>query len=239
MKEQILFLVELQNITAEIHELMLRKVDLPKEINKVEDELGTIEKELEENRQKLETLKAEHKAKETVLKNGIENSKKAKSRLLEVKTNKEYEATLKEIDTINDKNSNIEDEIISMLEEVDRVGTDLKVKESESASRQSARETTLRKIQKEQDSIGSTLEEVLKKKDKVRSRIKVNLLKKFDVIQDRMNGVAVVSVWNEVCSGCHMNVPPQMYNELQRNDGLMVCPHCGRIIYWEDRDIDA
>lgn len=239
MKEQILFLVELQNITAEIHELMLRKVDLPKEINRVEDELVTIEKELEENRQKLETLKAEHKAKETVLKNGIENSKKAKGRLLEVKTNKEYEATLKEIDTINEKNSNIEDEIIHMLEEVDRVGTDLKEKESENASRQSARETNLRKIQEEQESIGSTLENVLKKRDKVRSRIKENLLKKFDVIRDRKNGVAVVSVWKEICSGCHMNIPPQMYNELQRNENLMVCPHCGRIVYWEDRDIDA
>lgn len=239
MKEQILFLVELQNITAEIHELMRKKVDLPKEINRVEDELETIAQELEENRQQLETLKTEHKAKETVLKNGIENARKAKGRLLEVKTNKEYEATLKEIDTIHEKNSHIEDEIIHMLEEVDRIGTDVEEKEKETASRRAACETTLRQIREEQDSIGSTLENVLKKRDTVRSRIKENLLKKFDIIQDRKHGLAVVSVWKEVCYGCHMNIPPQMYNELQRNDDLMVCPHCGRIIYWEDRAVDA
>ena len=239
MKEQIRFLVELQNITAEIHELMRRKVDLPKEINRIEDELVAIEKEQEDNNQQLEALKAAHKAKETVLNNGIDNARKARSRLLEVKTNKEYEATLKEIDTINEKNSNIEDEIIHMLDEIDRAGTDLKEKENETARRRVACETNLRKMREEQNSIDSTLENVLQKRDKSRSRIKVNILKRFDIIQDRRNGLAVVSVWKEVCSGCHMNIPPQMYNELQKNNDLIVCPHCGRIIYWEDRSIEA
>lgn len=239
MKEQILFLVELQNTNFEINGLMLRKVDLPKEITRVGEELEAVERELEESGQRLNKLKTDYKTKETVLKNGIENLKKAKSRLLEVKTNKEYEATLKEIDTINEKNSGIEDEIIHMLEEVDRAGEDLKTREGEAVSRRAKCENEMRKRKEEQESIGSTLENVLKKRDRVRSKIKANLLKRFDVIKDRKNGRTVVSVWKEVCSGCYMNIPPQMYNELQRNERLMLCPHCGRIIYWEDRDSNA
>ncbi|MBW2650785.1 MAG: hypothetical protein JRC66_07245 [Deltaproteobacteria bacterium] len=208
MKEQILFLVELQNINFEIDELMLRNVDLPKEIARLDEESEAIEREMEESGQRLDKLKTDYKTKETALKNGVENLKKAKSRLLEVKTNKEYEATLKEIDTINEKNSGIEDEIIHMLEEVDKAGEDLKTKESETAGRRTKREDEMKKMKKEQESIGSTLENILKKRDSVRSGIKANLLKRFDVIKDRKNGRTVVSVWKEVCSGCYMNIPP-------------------------------
>lgn len=239
MKEQILFLVELQNIDLEIAKFMLRKVDLPKEITRLDEKLEAAEGELEESGQRLDKLKADHKAKETALKNGVENSKKARSRLLEVKTNKEYEATLKEIDTINEKSSGIEDEIIHILEELDKVNEDLKVKESETASHRSRCENGKRKLEKELDSIGSVLDDVLKKRDKIRSGIKAKFLKKFDIIKDRKNGRAVVPARGEVCHGCHMNIPPQMYNELQKNERLMTCPHCERIIYWEGRDDDA
>ncbi|MEA3486274.1 MAG: C4-type zinc ribbon domain-containing protein [Thermodesulfobacteriota bacterium] len=239
MKEQILFLVELQNIDLEIAKFMLRKVDLPKEITRLDEKLEAAEGELEESGQRLDKLKADHKAKETALKNGVENSKKAKSRLLAVKTNKEYEATLKEIDTINEKSSGIEDEIIHILEELDKVNEDLKVKESETASHRSRCENGKRKLEKELDSIGSVLDDVLKKRDKIRSGIKAKFLKKFDIIKDRKNGRAVVPARKEVCYGCHMNIPPQMYNELQKNERLMTCPHCERIIYWEGRDDDA
>jgi len=121
LKEQILLLVELQNIDLEMEKLMLKKVDLPKEIARLDEELDAIKRELEEDGQRLDKLKADHRAKETAMKNSGENSKKAKSRLLGVKTNKEYEATLKEIDAINEKSSRIEDEIIHILEEIDKV----------------------------------------------------------------------------------------------------------------------
>lgn len=236
MKEQILFLVELQNIDLEIERFMLKKVDLPKEIARLDEELEAAEGDLEEIGQRLDKLKADHKAKETALKNGVENSKKAKNRLLEVKTNKEYEATLKEIDTINEKSSGIEDEIIHILEELDEVNEDLKVKESETASHRSGCENGKRRLGKELDSIGFALDDVLKRRDKIRSGIKAKFLKRFDIIKDRKNGRAVVPVRGEVCYGCHMNIPPQMYNELQKGENLMLCPHCERIIYWEGGD---
>lgn len=239
MKEQILFLVELQNIDLEIEKFMFKKVDLPKAITRLDEELEAVEGELGESGQRLDKLKAEHKAKETALKNGIENSKKAKSRLLEVKTNKEYEATLKEIDAINEKNGGVEDEIIHILEELDKVGEDLKAKEREAASNLSKCEKGKRKLEKELDSIGAVLDDVLKRRDKIRSGIKAKFLKRFDIIKDRKNGRAVVPARREVCYGCHMNIPPQMYNELQKNERLMLCPHCERIIYWESGDADV
>ncbi|TFG91269.1 MAG: hypothetical protein E4H15_06230 [Syntrophobacterales bacterium] len=239
MKEQILLLIDLQNITFEMDKLTAGRVDLPQKIKSLGEELESIERELKEDEERVEMLKADHKAKETALKNSIEQVKKAKGRLLEVKTNKEYEAILKEIDAIQEKNSAGEDAIIHMLEEIDRAVESLKVKESVTAGRRSTCENEIRKMEEELNSIGSGLETVLKRSDEVRSITKPSLLKKFDMIKDRKGGRAVVPVWKAVCYGCHMNIPPQMYNELQRNDKLMLCPHCERIIYWEDRNVDA
>ena len=239
LKEQILLLIELQEITLEIDKLTAGRVDLPQKISRLGEELEGIERELNENEQRVETLKADHKAKETALKNNIESARKAKGRLLEVKTNKEYEAILKEIDSIHEKNGAVEDKIIQILEAIDRAGEDLQVKNGEATRRRSTCKTEMQKLQKELNSIGSEHEKLMKKMDTVRSKTKAGVLKKFDIIKDRKGARAVVPVWKAVCSGCHMNIPPQMYNELQRNDKLMLCPHCERIIYWEDRNADA
>jgi len=50
----------------------------------------------------------------------------------------------------------------------------------------------------------------------------------------KADGIAIVPVFATVCRGCNVNIPPQMYNELQRVDRLKNCPNCERIIYWDD-----
>jgi predicted nucleic acid-binding Zn-ribbon protein len=75
---------------------------------------------------------------------------------------------------------------------------------------------------------------MLDQDSEVRGKIPADLLKKYDVIKEKRTGQAVVSVWKEICAGCHMNIPPQMYNELQRYEKVVTCPNCNRIIYWED-----
>jgi predicted nucleic acid-binding Zn-ribbon protein len=52
----------------------------------------------------------------------------------------------------------------------------------------------------------------------------------------RKGGIAISQVVNATCSGCNMNIPPQMYNELQKRDSLKFCPNCERIIYWKNGD---
>ncbi|NJL58289.1 MAG: hypothetical protein HC887_00235 [Desulfobacteraceae bacterium] len=49
-------------------------------------------------------------------------------------------------------------------------------------------------------------------------------------VRQRVGNLAVASVSNAVCSGCNMNIPAQLYNELHRFDSLRYCPFCRRII---------
>jgi predicted nucleic acid-binding Zn-ribbon protein len=236
LKKQILLLIKLQDIDSEIKRLAARKENLPEEKEKLEEERATFEKGIEEDKERLDALNKAHSDKEKELRGNVESAKKTKSRLLEVKTNKEYEAMLKEIENLNKKNSSIEDEIINLLEETEKAGTNLREREAERVEFINNNERDITKLDEEIDSIDVLLKKMLAEDATCREIIKPELLKKYDLIKGKRNGQAVVPVWKEVCGGCHMNIPPQLYIELQKYEKVMLCPNCNRIIYWEDRE---
>ena len=75
-----------------------------------------------------------------------------------------------------------------------------------------------------------------KQRAEMASIVDPELLAKYEHLKTILGGLAVAFVENTTCSGCHVNIPPQMYNELQRRDSLKFCPNCQRIIYWKDRN---
>jgi len=235
LKEQISLLIQLQKADSEIADMRARKKVLPEEKETLDATLKTVEDAVEAERQRLDDLSKTHRAKESQLHEGTEKIKKTRNRLLEVKTNKEYDAALKEIDAIGLKNSHIEDEIIYILDDIEHTKENLGIKEKELADYRTIYDGQRSTIESELGSIDSVLDDMITHCDTIRSQIKDDLIKKYDILKVKRNGYAVVPVWKEVCGGCHMNLPPQMYNELQKPETLMLCPNCNRIIYWEDR----
>ena len=86
--------------------------------------------------------------------------------------------------------------------------------------------TKMAEVQKKIDALQVT-------RDKVAAGIRPDYLKRYGAIRMR-RGLAVATVRNGTCLGCNMNVPPQLYNTLQRGNTLETCPYCHRIIYWEE-----
>lgn len=212
--------------------IVLQKRELPEKIAKMDEELAAFTNERDEGKKKLEELNRLQNEKDDKLKKGIDTLKKTKDRLLEVKTNKEYQAILIEIETLEKKNSSVEDEIISGLEEIDHMRAEVKARDKNFEIHRRKYEEDRKKIDKEIGELESDLAEAEKRTDTLRKQITERLLKRYETIKGRRNGVAVVSVWKEVCAGCHMNIPPQLYIELQKSEELLSCPNCNRIIFW-------
>jgi predicted nucleic acid-binding Zn-ribbon protein len=232
LKEQLSFLIELQKIDLKIGLITIKKKDLPEKIAQMDEEFMAMTASMEEARSKLEELNKRRGDKEDKFKKGVDTLKKTKDRLLEVKTNKEYQAILKEIETIEKKNSDIEDEIITAMEDLDNIKGVLKTKEKDFDDRKSRYEREKQTIAQEISQLDVDLADCQQKNSDLRRQVRRELQKKYELIKGARNGVAVVSVWKEVCDGCHMNIPPQLYIELQRSADLLSCPNCNRIIYW-------
>jgi len=232
LKEQLSYLIDLQKLDLILGRIIFKKSELPEKIVQMDEGFAVFAKSVEESKKKFEELNKLQGEKEDKLRKGIDTLKKTKDRLLEVKTNKEYQASLKEIETIENRNSEIEDEIISGLEEIDHMGAEVRAKEKDFETHRSQYEKEKEKIEKEISQLDYDLADVDKRTDDVRKQIRDELLKRYETIKGRRNGIAVASVWKEVCGGCHMNIPPQMYIELQKSADLLSCPNCNRIIYW-------
>ena len=64
-------------------------------------------------------------------------------------------------------------------------------------------------------------------------QIESKLYKLYNTLKEKRQGVGVVSVKKETCQGCFVNIPPQMFIEVQKNHEIVRCPNCNRILYWE------
>jgi predicted nucleic acid-binding Zn-ribbon protein len=236
LKESLSFLIEVQKIDSSIGRIFSKKKDLPDKLSGLHETFIKTKTEFDENKKKIDDLAGLHKEREDSLKKGQELLKKTKARQFEVKTNKEYEAILKEIETIEAKNSEAEDQIITLLDEIDRgkaafVNTEKEFKEFERRY-----ESDRKMIEDELGALDSELKVLQEKSEAVRLKIDSALLKKYEAIKTINMGLAVVPAWKEVCQGCHMNIPPQLYNELQKTVQLITCPNCNRILYWENQN---
>lgn len=236
MREQLALLIELQKMESAAGRITARKKDLPVQIGELETKFTGFSAVVETQREQLEALRKRRREKDKQLQMGQETLKRTRERLLEVKTNREYQSMLKEIETSETKNSHVEDEIISLLEQLDVFEKEVKTKEADLDEQRRRYEEDKAKMAKELNSIAEELDICARKSEEIRKKIPVELLRKYEQIKSATRGVAVVSVWKEICDGCHMSIPPQLYNELQKSNVLITCPSCSRIIYWENRN---
>jgi hypothetical protein len=208
---------------------------LPGELAKLDQSFQDFFAGFEKDRIALEELGKAHKEKEEKFKRGVEGLKKIKERLSEVKTNKEYQAMLKEMEATESKNSSIEDEILVIMDKLDQSRKGFAARDKELEAYRRKYESKKQEIEGELTAVDAEIAANLEKQSLLREQIDPALLKKYEAIKPRSSGLAVTVVWKEVCMGCHMNIPPQLYIELQKDVDIRYCPQCNRIIYWEDQ----
>ncbi|MDD4998565.1 MAG: C4-type zinc ribbon domain-containing protein [Syntrophales bacterium] len=236
MKKPLVSLIELQRMESAADAIQTKKKNIPIRIGALEQEYKAVCDAVEVQRVQVDGLRKLRKEKDAQLQAGQESLKRTRERLFEVKTNKEYQSMLKEIEIFEGKNSRLEDEVISLLDESDHNEAALKSQERELKDRSRSYEEERRKLEEELDSLSAELADCDRKSAEIRKEISAEILRKYEKIKLIGRGLAVVAVWKEVCSGCHMKIPPQMYNDLQKTTALLTCPHCNRIMYWKNRN---
>ena len=173
-----------------------------------------------------------HRAIEQQIEDLQARSARQKTRQSEVKTNKEYQAILKEIDETKKEISRNEDSVLELMDRIERLGREVAELEKDLAARRRKLEEDKAVLQREGDELKGRLDRLEGIRQLVRERVTPELLKKTDFLFLKQAGIAVSAVENGVCKVCHMNIPPQKFIELQRDEDILQCPHCHRFLYW-------
>lgn len=235
MDERMSWLVALQKTDTRKREIQRLKESLPMELERLLTELEEERKKVQMAQERLLDLKLKRRRKEKDLEVQIEKVKRSQGRLLEVKTNKEYQALLREIEMGREANSALEEEILLLMEETDqlteelkRMESELQVRESTTSERKGVIERRIRELEEEEALCDQERRRILENIDE-------QLIAQYERIATRNNGVAVSRVINGICQGCFVNIPPQLYNEILKSGPLVQCPFCLRFLYFEEQ----
>jgi len=233
LKTQLELLVRLQSCDSAILKAQKIQENHPREIKRLEEALERERQAVHDQENRFEEVKKKRIAKEQDLALEEEKVNKAKQRLTTVKTNKEYQASLKEIEATERQNSKIEEEILTIMEEADTLTIKHEKTEEHFKLTEKEAEEEKRKLEKQIIECTQKIEEQQKMKEALIAQIKPEVLDRYQRIKQKRPELTVVAVENSCCRGCNMNVPPQLFNEVKKCQKIIVCPHCSRILYWE------
>lgn len=235
-KEQIAALVKLQQIELEMSKISAKLSKVNQRFEELDGQLLNLKQMIEQRESTIKEMNRQYRAYESDAQTNLDRIKKSEAKLSAVKTNKEYQSSLKEIDDLKEKNSKLEDEMIEFLERIEAADKQLKINMKAYSALEIEVQTEKETIEKEAQEEKHHLEKLDAEWKSLAEGIDAELLVTFNRIKtNQTNKVGIVAVSDAVCQGCHMNIPPQLYNELQRGDKLQRCPICERIIYWKDQ----
>ena len=224
-------LVKLQEVEIETASVQARLAGFPRLLTELDARLKASESTVTLEAGRLSEIQQAYRVQEADAKEIQTRILKSEEKLRSVKTNKEYQSSLKEIDDLKRSLSAVEDRMIAHLDEMDQVEASVATKEDEVTLLSREIEAEKEKIRQSAFSAQEQLDRLNDECAKIIAVIDPELLKVYETVKQNSGGVAIAVVKNAVCLGCHVNLPPQMFHDLLHFDKLLVCPHCERLIY--------
>lgn len=232
LKDQLEQLVRLQEIDNRLVILKNEMDRIPEKIETAQKFLTEIQTKYTQSRTEGETGNLRKREKERDLETCEERLSKARNRQSEIKTNKEYQAHLQEIEAFKVEKGSVEEELLTLMEQLDLY----KRKETELAQTVKAAEQKFeseqQQLAKQSEALKAELGVVEKEREAIIPAVDPKLLKMYQKIKSLHREWAVVPIQQGTCGGCHMNVPPQMITEVRARKRILTCSQCQRILYW-------
>ncbi len=233
MKEQLRLLEELQRHDARLQEYETTLKAIPEKLQVLKNDLAKMEALLAREQQGLAGTESFRRDQEQQIKADSENITKAKAKLQQVKSGKEHMAAQREVEANRKMVGDREEETLKLIDAIESTKKTI-ASHADDVSQLRAH------VEKETAQASQTVDELRAKaaaektvRDEVAAKVKPDVLKRYGSIRLR-RGLAVVPVVGGTCQGCHMIIPPQLYNMLQRGLAIESCPSCARIIYWAE-----
>ena len=234
MIEELETLCEMQKLDTQLIEHERKRAQAPKRLAEIEEDLQKAKDKMAKEKEIIEELDKERRRKETELDSEKERIKKVQSKLYEIRTNKEYQAVLKETEAAQAANDKTEEETILLLERIEELRKDYESSVAYVKKRDKEIDAEKKELEKEMSSLDSVVKKLKKERDALLGRVGGEAKARYKVLMEKRSGVAVVNVKNGVCLGCYMNIPPQLFIEVTRNVRLITCPSCNRIFYYQE-----
>ena len=231
VEQKLKALYELQNIHTKIDKIRQVRGELPMEVADLEDDVLGLETRIQKIKADLDDLEDSIVTRKNTIKDAQAAIKRYDTQLKEVKNNREYDALTKEIEIqgldIQVSEKKIKEhgfEITSKTEIYEAAKAELEGRKKDLETKRKELGVITAETEKEE-------QDLQKKADNAEPTIDQRLLVAYKRLRkNAINGLAVVTIDRDSCSGCFNQIPPQRQLDIRQRKKIIVCEHCGRIL---------
>ncbi|MFH1269817.1 MAG: C4-type zinc ribbon domain-containing protein [Candidatus Omnitrophota bacterium] len=234
LKSQIIQLVHLQTIDSEIYLLKSEKESKPKEIEAIDAAFEEKKKNLASLEEALLGFQMQRKDKELELASKEEVTKKLEGQLYQLKTNKEYQAMLQQIQDAKADASVMEDKILELFDQADKAKNEIAQEKQRLQEEGNTAQGKKKVMQDRIKEIDDRIAQLEAQRNQVIPNLDKKILSQYNRILLNRDGLAIVSVKDNSCGGCNMFVPPQVINLIRMYERIITCEVCNRMLYIEN-----
>ena len=232
MNSELRILIRFQDLNLKIGELEGRTQRIPEEIEALNQTLEGSRQTIAEKERLVEEEQARQRELDLEVGSLRDKLSKYKTQLMDVKTNKEYQAMLHEIEGAEREIEAKEDQILEgmmAIEErekvVQRLQTEYEKEENEILSKQ-------RKLEGFAAQAESEILVLQKERGQLEGEMPEELTQQYQKIASVRNGVALAEARDQSCQGCHVKLRPQLFTEIRTNQRIITCENCNRFLYY-------
>ena len=157
---------------------------------------------------------------------------KFREQAMAVKTNQEYHAIQHEIAHAQAQIKTHEDHMLDRMVDADDLAAAVKKAEADLAAEQKAIDADRKAMDAEHAELQAALERFTTERSAIVSALDKQLLAIFEQVSKKRHGVAIAEAKNGICTICHVRLRPQVFNTVRRNEDIVQCDSCQRILYF-------
>ena len=224
--------VRLQEIDHRVAELTREVAALPKHVAEIEKKLDAHQRKLEADRAALTANQKDRKRLEGEIQIQQQKISKLKDQMLEAKTNEQYRAFQHEIDYCDTEIRRAEDRILELMGESEPL--ERNVKTAETALKQEKGQVEAEKQQARERTAGDQkeLDQLQGERKRTASQMTPKVMANYERVRKLRRGIAVAEAVDGRCSQCQMSLRLQFFQDLRRDEQVMYCESCSRILYY-------
>jgi predicted nucleic acid-binding Zn-ribbon protein len=231
LKSQLNILLQLQAIDSQIYGLNEQKTSLPKEVEILKTAFEEKKKRLADlEKVSLEQQKAKKDA-EMELAAKEEGVKKLQGQLYSLKTNKEYNTMLQQIQDSKADSSRVEDKILEVMDKVENLRKEIEAEKGRLSQEEKVFNEAKKKVEDQLKEIAEKLAQLDAMRARVIPEIDKHIFSQYERILANREALAIVEVKNNICMGCNMLVPAQVINLIKMYERIVTCEVCNRMLF--------
>jgi predicted nucleic acid-binding Zn-ribbon protein len=231
VEQKLKALYELQTLHTKIDKIRQIRGELPMEVADLEDEVAGLETRIQKLKGELDDTEDSIVSRKNMIKEAQSLIKKYDTQLKEVKNNREYDALTKEVEIQNleiqvceKKIREFGFDIASKTEIYEKALADLDTRKKDLEIKKGELETITAETEKDEQTLNVRAQTA-------ETSIEERLLTAYNRLRNNANnGLAVVTIDRDSCSGCFNQIPPQRQLDIRQRKKIIVCEHCGRIL---------